>query len=397
MAEEQQMHGFRARLDYVLKHNHFISVLFRKVASACMRIWGVFVTVDDKMIIFTAHGRKYNDSPRAIYEYMLKSGKFKGFKMVWGLEDPSVEIPGNPIKVKADTIAYFRYTLKAKYWITCVNIERSLHYKKKNQIYLNTWHGTALNTMGNAVSGRKDFDFSHINFFGYESEFQRQHCIDDFNCREEAMVPMGLPRNDTLYYTTPEEVLSIKKKLGLPLDKKIILYAPTWRDSKDNGHTYALKPPIDIKKWEKALADEYVLLFRTHSYTNKVIGVEFNDFVRDFISYPVVNDLFKVADILISDYSSCITDFSILSRPIICFAYDYDDYRNTHGLNLDFRTEMPNGIKETEDEVLDFIKVMDYDKECENTKVFNSKYTNIGGHATEICIEKMFGKEYLAD
>ena len=396
MAEEQHMHGFRARLDYVLKHNHFISVLFRMVASASMRIWGVFVPVDNKMVIFTAHGRKYNDSPRAIYEYMLKSGKFNGFKMVWGLEDPSVEIPGNPIKVKADTVAYFRYTLKAKYWITCVNIERSLHYKKKSQLYLNTWHGTALNTMGNAVSGRKDFDFSYINFFSYESEFQKQHCIDDFNCREESMIPSGLPRNDTLYYTTSEEVLSLKKKLGLPLDKKIILYAPTWRDSKDNGHTYALKPPIDIKKWEKELAHEYILLFRTHSYTNKVIGVEFNDFVRDFISYPVVNDLFKVADILISDYSSCITDFSILSRPIICFAYDYDDYCKTHGLNLDFRTEMPNGIKENEDDVLDFLKVMDYDKECENTRIFNSKYTYIGGHATEICIEKMFGKEYLA-
>ncbi len=394
---EQQMQGFRARLDYVLKHNHFVSVLFRKVASVCMRIWGIFVPVDNKMVIFTAHGRKYNDSPRAIYEYMLKSGNFDGFKLVWGLEDPSVDIPGNPIKVKADTVAYFRYTLKAKYWITCVNIERSLHYKKKSQLYLNTWHGTALNTMGNAVSGRKDFDFSYINFFSYESGFQRKHCIDDFNCSEEAMIPTGLPRNDTLYYTTPEEVLSIKKKLGLPLDKKIILYAPTWRDSKDNGHTYAIKPPIDIMKWEMALADEYILLFRTHSYTNKVIGVEFNDFVRDYISYPIVNDLFKVADILISDYSSCITDFSILSRPIICFAYDYDDYRNTHGLNLDFRTEMPNGIKETEDEVLDFIKTMDYDKECENTRIFNSKYTYIGGHATEICIEKMFGKEYLAN
>ena len=97
MAEEQHMHGFRARLDYVLKHNHFISVLFLLLSSACMRIWGVFVPVDNKMIIFTAHGRKYNDSPRAIYEYMLKTGKFNGFKLVWGLEDPTVEIPGNPI------------------------------------------------------------------------------------------------------------------------------------------------------------------------------------------------------------------------------------------------------------------------------------------------------------
>lgn len=394
---EQQMSGFRARLDYALKHNYFLSKIFRITASCCMRVWGIFVPMNNKMIIFTAHGRKYNDSPRAIYEYMLRSGKFEDFTMVWGLEDPCVEVPGNPIKVKADTLKYFWYTLKAKYWITCVNIERSLHYKKKDCIYLNTWHGTALNTMGNAVLGRKDFDFSYINFFSYESEFQKQHCISDFNCREEAMIPTGLPRNDTLYYTTKEEILEIKKRLGLPLDKKIILYAPTWRDSVDNGHTYAIKPPIDLKLWEEKLSDEYILLFRTHSYTNKVIGVEFNNFVRDYISYPIVNDLFKVSDILISDYSSCITDFSILSRPIICFAYDYDEYNRVHGLNFDFRVEMPNGIKETQEEVLSFIKSMDYNKECENTKIFNQKYTNIGGHATEICIEKMFGKDYLAD
>ena len=394
---EKQMSGFRARLDYVLKHNHFLSRIFRITASLCMRVWGIFVPMNNKMIIFTAHGRKYNDSPRAIYEYMLKSGKFKDFTMVWGLEDPSVEVPGNPIKVKADTPKYFWYTLAAKYWITCVNIERSLHYKKKDCIYLNTWHGTALNTMGNAVSGRKDFDFSYINFFCYESEFQKQHCISDFNCREEAMIPTGLPRNDTLYNTTKEEILDIKKRLGLPLDKKIILYAPTWRDSVDNGHTYAIKPPIDLNLWEEKLSDEYILLFRTHSYTNKIIGVEFNNFVRDYISYPIVNDLFKVSDILISDYSSCITDFSILSRPIICFAYDYEEYNRVHGLNFDFRVEMPNGIKETQEEVLSFIKSMDYNKECENTKIFNQKYTNIGGHATEICIEKMFGKDFLAD
>lgn len=391
------MSGFRARLDYVLKHNYFLSKIFRITASYWMRVWGIFVPMNNKMIIFTAHGRKYNDSPRAIYEYMLRSGKFEDFTMVWGLEDPCVEVPGNPIKVKADTPKYFWYTLKSKYWITCVNIERSLHYKKKDCIYLNTWHGTALNTMGNAVLGRKDFDFSHINFFSYESEFQKQHCISDFNCREEAMIPTGLPRNDTLYYTTKEEILEIKKRLGLPLDKKIILYAPTWRDSVDNGHTYAIKPPIDLKLWEEKLSDEYILLFRTHSYTNKVIGVKFNNFVRDYISYPIVNDLFKVSDILISDYSSCITDFSILSRPIICFAYDYEEYNRVHGLNFDFRVEMPNGIKETQEEVLSFIKSMDYNKECENTKIFNQKYTNIGGHATEICIEKMFGKDFLAD
>ena len=74
---EQQMSGFRVRLDYTLKHNYFLSKILKITASCCMRVWGIFVPMNNKMIIFTAHGRKYNDSPRAIYEYMLRSGKFE--------------------------------------------------------------------------------------------------------------------------------------------------------------------------------------------------------------------------------------------------------------------------------------------------------------------------------
>ena len=120
------------------------------------------------------------------------------------------------------------------------------------------------------------------------------------NVKEEALIPSGLPRNDGLYHVTKDEVIAIKKKLGLPLDKKIMMYAPTWRDSYDKGASYAIKPPMDLKKWEEKLKDEYVLLFRTHAYTTKLLGVEFDDFCLDYTSYPVINDLFKVADILIS-------------------------------------------------------------------------------------------------
>ena len=101
-----------------------------------MRTWGLFVKTDDKMVLFSALGRRYNDSPRAIYEYMIRQPRFRDYKLVWALEDLGVEIPGHPLRVKADTIAYFRTSLKARYWITSVNIERSMRYKKKNCIYL---------------------------------------------------------------------------------------------------------------------------------------------------------------------------------------------------------------------------------------------------------------------
>ena len=391
---EQRTQSFKARLDYWLKHNRTLYRLFNATVSAGMKFIGLFFPIDNNLILFSGLSRKYNDSPRAIYEYMIQHPRYSRYKYVWALEDPDgVDIPGPAKKIKTDTPNYFITSLKAKFWIACVNIERGLHYKKKGCIYLNTWHGCSINHCGNAVPGRKDFDFGNVDYVCYESDYHKEILMRDFLAREEALIPTGLPRNDTLYNVTNDEIISLKIALGLPLDKKLILYVPTWRDSNDNGRTYAIKPPINVAYWEQELSDEYVVLLRTHAYTNKLLGIEFNNFIRDFTTYPKINDLFKVCDILISDYSSCIADFSILERPIICFAYDYEYYCHVRGLYLDMETAMPSGIKRTEEEVISQIKSMNYDDECKKSKeMIKDRITNIGGHATQICVEQMFGK-----
>ncbi len=387
------MHGFRARLDHLLKHNYAVNRLFTWSASSFLRVFGWFIPQDDKMIVFSGHTRKYNDSPKALFEYMLAHpDQYGKYKCVWALEDPNnVDIPGNPIKVKADTLQYFKYTLKSKYWVTCVNIERSLHYKKLSCRYLNTWHGTPFKHVGNDARGRKDYDFGSVDLFCYASDFEKEIFRRAFKVREDAMIPTGLPRNDELYKVTPEEIRDLKQRLGLPLDKKIILYAPTWRDSTDNGKTCAIKPPVDAKKWEARLKGDYVVLFRMHAYTNKLLGVEFNDTLRDYSSYPNVNNLFKVADILISDYSASMADYSILERPIVCFVYDYEEYRKERGLYMDYSKDLPSGILKREDQVLDYILRMDYDIECRKTReMLKTKLLQYGGNATKECLDFLF-------
>lgn len=168
---EKKMNGLRARLDYILKHNYLIYRIFNLCVSSVLKIIGIFIPIDKKMVIFSGQARKYNDSSRSLYEYMLAHPeKYGQYQCVWALEDPEhVDIPGNPIKIKADTMEYFKMTLRAKYWITCVNIERSLHYKKKGCRYLNTWHGTPFKHIGNDAGGRKDFDFGSVDYFCYAS------------------------------------------------------------------------------------------------------------------------------------------------------------------------------------------------------------------------------------
>ncbi len=385
------MGSFKKRIDYVLKHNIFISKVFRFAVSALFKFLGVFHPIKKNTVLFTAHNRGYNDSSRAIYEYMLNDKRFSKFTFYWGLDDTSIEIPGNPIKVKADTWNYFKTAFRAQYWITCVNIERSLKFKKRKQVYLNTDHGITIKTCGNDAVGRKDYNFYYINYYCVSGAYERDMYIRCFNLNPKNIICTGLPRNDELYRISKKEIDSIKERLGLS-GKKIILYAPTWRDSNDIGKTYSLRPPVTIEKWQENLGTEYIVLLRAHPYTTELLGVEFNDFVRDYSSYKTVNDLIKIADILISDYSAIIFDFAITEKPIFCFAYDYEDYAKNRGIALDLKKEFPGGIVSNEDDLLNRIKNIDYQKECKEVAKFKNKYIEYGGNATEKCVEYVFGK-----
>lgn len=393
MAKEKTMHGFRARLDYWLKHNYTFNRIFNFALNTVLRTWGMFIRQEDKLIIFSAHTRKYNDSPKAIYEYMIADPRFKDYKFVWALEDPQAfEVPGPAIKIKSDTLTYFKACLKAKYWITCVNIERGLHFKRKSQVYLNTWHATPVKTMGNSAGGRKDYDFAHVNYFCVSGEYEKNIYLKDLNIQESSVIRTGMPRNDELYHITDEEKASIRKRLKIPADKKVILYAPTWRDSEDGGKTYAMRPPVDVKLWEKELSKDYVLLMRTHQYTNALLGVEFNDFCRDYCSYKVVNDLIKIADIMISDYSAIIFDYCITERPLYCFGYDYEEFAEKRGFYVRLEDVLPMGVHRTQEELIEAIKTIDYADASAKTAAFKHKYMEYGGNATEECVKTVFGK-----
>lgn len=385
------MRGLRAKVDYILKHNEAVKRVFRVFGSCFFKFVGLFVSVDDKAILFSGLSRLYNDSPRAIYEYMISHDSYSGYRFIWALDDPSICIPGAAEKVVPDTWRYFITAMRCKYWVACVNIERSLHFKKNKTVYLNTFHGITIKTAGNDAAGRNgDYDFSYIDYVCISGEYERSVYIRAFKLNPESIIETGLPRNDILYHTSREQIIELKQRMGLPLDKKIILYAPTWRDSLDGGKTYAIKPPIDFSKWEAELGEGYVLLMRAHPNTNTLLGVDFNHFILDYSSYPAINDLLLVSDILISDYSATIFDFAVLERPIICFGYDFEEYSKARGFTLDLKQEIPGGVLSTEDEVIDRILSMDYEVASEETRRFKRKYIAYGGNATEACVKKVF-------
>lgn len=378
-----------SKVDFILKHYVWIQNIYKFVMGFFFRTLGLFLKTDEKLILFNAHGRKYNDSPRKIYEHMISQKDLSGYKYVWALDSPEKYNIPNANKVKMDTLQYFVTALKAKYWVTCVNIERGLNFKKKNTVYLNTWHGIPMKTIGNSVKGRTDFNFENIDLFCYSSQYEKDIYIRDFNVKEESLILTGLPRNDELYSVTPDKIKEYRDLLNIPSNKKVILYAPTWRDSEDIGKNYSIKPPIDIDIWRKELERDYVILFRTHSYTNNIIGIEFDEFIRDLTDYPEINHLLIASDILISDYSATIFDFAILEKPIVCFAYDYQEYKVNRGLYLNLELDLPNGIIRNQMELIDQIKKMNYSNECRKVAGFKKKYHRAGGSATSLCTKQL--------
>lgn len=381
----------KQKLVYLLKHNPLIQRVYQYTMSVVFQTIGLFVPVDPDLVLFVSFmGTKYNDSPRAISEYLERDERYAHLHRVWALEKPQ-DFPALET-VKIDTPRYFLTALRAKYWVTNTNIERGLHFKKKNQIYLNTWHGVALKTIGNDCPGRSDYDFGNINYMCVSGAHDERVFASAFRVKPESCLRCGMPRNDRLYRATAEEKQRLRLALGIPDGKKVILYAPTWRDSTDGGRSYALKPPIHFDAWKQELGADFVVLFRAHHMTTKVLNVQFNDFVRDCSDYPDINDLMIAADLLITDYSAVAFDYSILQRPILIFAYDYADYIAERGTYFDMAEVYPSEIYQDEEGLLNALRSLDLERASARTAAFSKQFMEHGGSATQACVEALFGE-----
>ena len=381
----------KERISYLLKHNWLAQKLYRVCGSFLLKCVGLFVKTDPHLVVFISlMGTKYNDSPRDIYEYMRARPQYAKFRMVWAFERPE-QFPGIP-SVKLDSPRFFLLALKAGYWISNTQFERGLTYKKKRTKYMYTMHGTAIKLSGNDCPGRKDFDFRTVDFLCVQSDFDKYVFERSFRARKECFLESGRPCNDRLWHIGDADQANMKERLGLPAGKKVILYAPTWRDSNNGGRSDDIKPPIDVKLWEERLSKEYIILFRAHHITTKVMAVCFNDFFRDYSDYPEINDLYIASDLLITDYSSVMVDFAILERPILCFAYDYDDYLKERGTYFDLNQEMPNGLCKTQEALLSQIERIDFEEQKERTKKFKAAFDQYGGDGVHDAVAAMFGE-----
>lgn len=378
------------------------------------RLRTVNVQTDDKIIVFNAfNGKSYTCTPKAVYEYMLASGKYEDYRFIWVVRDMEkyAFLEGNPNTtiVKNRTKEYEKALASAKYWICNYRIYDYI-YPKADQYYVQCWHGTPLKRLGydiehsdNAMNSQQEIrdkyrtDAEKFSFILSPSAFASEKFISAWNLAEtgqaDKVVEVGYPRDDFMINFTEDDVKRIKESLELPENKKVLLYAPTWRDNQHSaGVGYIYTNPVDFGKLRENLSDEWVILFRAHYLVANAFDFdEYEGFVYNVSKYDDINDLYVISDMLITDYSSVFFDYANLRRPILYYMYDLEYYKDElRGFYIDL-SELPGPIIEKEDDLIPAIRKLDREfKYDEKYQRFNERFNYLNdGHASQRLIEEI--------
>lgn len=334
--------------------------------------------IDPKMILFEVFmGRQYGCNPRAIYEYMLTDDRFAEYRFVWIFHQPE-EKAHFPELQRAELVSkfsrqYFRCCAQAGTIITNSNLDYRIR-KKPGQVFMQTWHGTPLKRLrcdiraesGNVnntlyeIRMKNDIDVVRYDYFLSPSRFATEKFRSAFRMEalgiEDILVETGYPRNDLLLDHTEEQVRGIRESLGIPEGKKVILYAPTYRDNEHNGLGYTHSNHLDFDRLRDRFGEDHVVLFRAHYFVaNSFDFSRYEGFVYNASRMDDIRELFLIADMLITDYSSVFFDYANLHRPILFYMYDLEDYgQDIRGFYFDI-AELPGEIITEEDRLLDAI------------------------------------------
>lgn len=374
---------------------------FKKLAGKMIRLayhlTYKLIPVDSDMVMFVSfHGRGYSDNPRAIYEEIRQDPRFKDFTFIWAIKHhkkKNISIPGAKV-IEYFSFSYFYYLARAKFWIFNCKMPTYLRIKP-DQVYLQTWHGTPLKRLAHDIDVAEDTTFyrSGVNFeqmcHSYDVDVERYtwmispnaFCTDvfpsAFGINKERLAEIGYPRNDFLSNYTEEDVARIKARYDIPADKKVLLYAPTWRDNSYVAAGYTFELEADFHKWKEKLGDEYVVLFKPHYLiiNKQKDDPELADFLISVPADDDIRDLYIVSDAMVTDYSSVFFDYAILKRPVWFYMYDLESYASDlRGFYLDIHTDLPGKIYEKEDDMLQAIAAGDFDPTVYDT--FNARFNN---------------------
>lgn len=216
---------------------------------------------------------------------------------------------------------------------------------------------------------------------------------ESFGISNESILRTGIPRTDFFYDTSKIREVERKLKASFPVlnRKKMILYAPTYRDNQLHDSQVAL----DIQKLEQKLSDDYVLFLKLHPAIKRDFYNVYSNFVYDVSDMADLNELLVITDLLITDYSSIPFEFSLLERPMVFFAYDKETYESTRGFCGNYEDLVPGPVVRDTDGLIEVITNDKFDlKQVSDFAALWNQYSK--GDASRALISNLYLEEKLS-
>lgn len=201
---------------------------------------------------------------------------------------------------------------------------------------------------------------------------------------------LGIPRTDLFFDAarSAEAVARVRAKYRIPLDRRVVLFAPTFR----GDHITQARSPdqLDLHALRRALGADHVVLLRAHPFVGRwaLEGGDLAEFVIDVSDHPDVNELLLMGDVLVTDYSSVLFEFALLGRPVAFFAPDLASYEGERGLYVDYASFVPGPVFSTTEALADHLRKGDADPE--RIRRFAAESFDIAdGHASARFVEEV--------
>jgi len=343
-----------------LKKSNYYKVLRDIVIPFCFKFTSkVFRSkVDENLIIMGAYsGNSYMDNTKYLFEFLNKRSNYN---VVWFTKSRGllVELRSRGYKVvyalSLDAIKLLR---KARFIFLTHGVYDvlSIDFSPETEIIM-TWHGTVIKDI------TEDFDATYsykkwvriLKLKSYPNQYtdyiltpakekyEHEILTSAFKVALDKILDLGYPRNDILFNDNLEFKQKLREKYGIPDKiKRVILYAPTFRDAGSLRFPFKTK---DLENLNTILKEmDSVFLFKGHAYEKKINFSELK-YINLVRKPSDIQELLIISDLLISDYSSVIFDYLLTMKPIILFPYDFDIYKKGRGLHYDLREIAPGPI-----------------------------------------------------
>lgn len=366
--------------------------------SLCFKTFCILPVRKDIAVFESYRGESFSGNPKYI---LLEIQKRKSIRCIAFVNNPTVYQNDyqNIRFVKRLSVEYIYWLARAKYVVNNVNYPDFLQ-KREGTYHVQTMHGTPLKLMGSDLISKTNYAYKQ-NLLGLFNRSKRWDLLVSpnqytteiftrvFRYRGDVL-ECGYPRNDILVNNVNNDVMKseMKAKLGLDADKKVILFAPTWRESSSNVDIES-SLNIDFQALKDELSHEYVVILRLHHLVSDNLDVsDYEGFIYDLSDYPDSQELLIATDLLVTDYSSIMFDYLNYKKTLVLYLHDYDEYMEDRGAYFDIRKSSPGKIAYNFEELLKILATPDLNLDC-NQEVYDKFCHAETGTASKQVVERM--------